>query len=410
MVVANGAEGEPASAKDRYLLTVAPHLVLDGVQVAAAATGADEAFVYAPADLLRGSLGIAVSERADPVRVQAVVAPDAFLSGEESAAVAAVHGRRAVPVTTPPRVYERGVRGRPTLVQNVETLAHLGLIARFGPRWFRSAGTAEEPGTRLVTVSGAVGRPGVYEVAGGSALTDVLTAAGGPAGALTALLVGGYHGGWVPYGAVGSHLRMTRAALAPYDAAPGAGVVLALAGSVCGLRAGADIAGYLAGQGARQCGPCRNGLPALAGTLRELAYGQPRGSLVSDVERLSALVADRGACHQPPGRDGTPDPEHAAHLRRRGRAAPHGPLLGRRHVGAEGAGGMTERLVVDWIACDGRGLCVELLPELLAADDWGYPVSRLAEASPAVPPELRRHAARAVRECPMLALRLLPSP
>ncbi|MEP6651085.1 MAG: ferredoxin [Lapillicoccus sp.] len=70
---------------------------------------------------------------------------------------------------------------------------------------------------------------------------------------------------------------------------------------------------------------------------------------------------------------------------------------------------MSERLTVDWIACDGRGLCVELLPELLVADDWGYPVSRTAEARPVVPAALSRHATRAVRECPKLALRLLPS-
>ncbi|MEP6651084.1 MAG: NADH-ubiquinone oxidoreductase-F iron-sulfur binding region domain-containing protein [Lapillicoccus sp.] len=301
VVVANGAEGEPASAKDRYLLSAAPHLVLDGVQAAVAATGAAEAFLYAPAEALNGSLGAAVRERSDPVPVRPVVAPHAFLSGEESAAVAAVHGRRAVPFTTPPRVFEAGVGGRPTLVQNVETLAHLGLIARFGPQWFRSVGTAEAPGTRLVTVSGAVGHPGVYEVAGGSALTEVLTTAGGLTGSVTAVLVGGYHGGWVPSGDLRPNLQLTRAALAPYDAAPGAGVVVALPSSACGLQAGADITAYLAGQGARQCGPCRNGLPAVASSLRTLAYGQPTRSMASEVARLSALVDGRGACHHPAG-------------------------------------------------------------------------------------------------------------
>lgn len=70
---------------------------------------------------------------------------------------------------------------------------------------------------------------------------------------------------------------------------------------------------------------------------------------------------------------------------------------------------MTERLVIDWIACDGRGLCVELLPELLTADDWGYPVPRSGEPAPKVPARLHGYAGRAVRECPMLALRLMRS-
>jgi NADH:ubiquinone oxidoreductase subunit F (NADH-binding) len=300
VVVANGAEGEPASSKDRVLLSTAPHLVLDGLQLAVRATGAGSAYLYAPDDLLRSTLRAALRERRDDVPVTAVASPDAFLSGEESAVVQALHGERAVPTSTPPRVFERGVHGRATLVQNVETLAHLALLARFGPAWFREAGTPDEPGTRLLTVSGAVSRPGVVEVEGGVGLAAALRLAGGASAPLSAVLVGGYHGAWVPADDVGA-VSLSRAGLASYGAAPGAGVVLALPASVCGLRAGADLVGYLAGQGARQCGPCRNGLPALAGTLRALADGRPTPALVAEVERVSALVEHRGACHHPDG-------------------------------------------------------------------------------------------------------------
>ena len=300
VVVANGAEGEPASSKDRRLLTTAPHLVLDGLQLAARATGARTAYLYAPADLLCTILEPALRERRDDVPVTAVASPDAFLSGEESAVVRAIEGGRAVPTSTPPRVFERGVGGRATLVQNVETLGHLALVARFGPAWFRDVGTAAEPGTRLLTVSGAVATPGVLEVAGGAPLADALRLAGGPTERLGAVLVGGYHGAWVPAEAV-ADVALSRDGLAPFGAAPGAGVVLALAASTCGLRAGADVAAYLAGQGARQCGPCRNGLPALAGTLRALADGGPSAALVAEVERVSRLVEHRGACHHPDG-------------------------------------------------------------------------------------------------------------
>ena len=134
-------------------------------------------------------------------------------------------------------MHQRGVDGRPTLVQNVETLAQLALVARYGAEWFRGLGTSDEPGTRLLTVSGAVRSPGVYEVAGGAPLGTILDPAGGSAVPVQALLVGGYHGGWVPWTAATAALPHSRAALAPYGARPGAGVVVALGSDRCG-RAG----------------------------------------------------------------------------------------------------------------------------------------------------------------------------
>lgn len=336
VVVANGAEGEPASGKDRALLMTAPHLVLDGLQLACRAVGARSAYLYAPEPLLAGVLGRALRERDDRVPVTAVAAPDAFLSGEESAVVAAVSGRRAVPTATPPRVFERGVRGLPTLVQNVETLAAIGLIVRFGPQWFREQGGPSDPGSRLVTVSGAVASPGVYEVPGGCALSSVVAAAGGLSEPVSALLIGGYHGAWVPASALDTDVALSRDSLALFGAAPGAGVVVALSARVCGLRAGAGIAGYLSDQGARQCGPCRNGLPTMAATLHRLANGPVTPELPAEVERVAALVAGRGACHHP---DGTVRMvrstlamfrhEVAAHLGGRCTAPGRAPLVGR---------------------------------------------------------------------------------
>jgi len=300
VVVANGAEGEPASSKDRALLRHAPHLVLDGLQLAARATGATRAYVYGPTDVLEGSVKPAIEQRRDRLRPALVPASDSFISGQESAVVAAVQGRTAVPTMSPPAVFEVGVRGRPTLVQNVETLAHLALIARHGAAWFRAVGTRAEPGTRLVTLSGAVRRPGVYEVAAGSPLGAVLRLAEGPSAPLQALLVGGYHGGWVP-ASVAGQLRLSTPDLAPYDAAPGAGVIIALSSTRCGLQAGADIADYLAGQNAGQCGPCRNGLPTVAGHLRTLAYRRGTVDLAAELLRVCGLVDGRGACRHPDG-------------------------------------------------------------------------------------------------------------
>ncbi len=313
VVVGNAAEGEPASAKDRVLLTTSPHLVLDGLQLAAAAVGAGRAYLYVNPHSA-ASARAALAERTDPVRVTLVDAPDRFISGQESAVVARIEGRPAIPRDTPHRVVESGVRGAPTLVQNVETLAHLALVTRYGPTWFRQVGTPDEPGTFLASVSGAVRTPGVYEAPLGIPLGQLYELAGGLRSPVQAVLVGGYHGAWLPPDGT---LPLSRAGLRPYGASPGAGVVVALPYGVCGLAESARVVSYLAGQSARQCGPCLNGLPRMADTLTRLAWSPPlstaahRGSgrqsappdprLPGEVARLASLVTGRGACAHPDG-------------------------------------------------------------------------------------------------------------
>jgi NADH:ubiquinone oxidoreductase subunit F (NADH-binding) len=298
VVIANGAEGEPASGKDRALLEQAPHLVLDGLQVAAAATGATTAYAYVRASAQAG-LRRALAERSDRVKVEIVTAAESFVSGQETAVVAAVEGGRPVPRDVPDLVVRNGVRGRPTLVQNVETLAQLALLARHGAAWFRALGTVEQPGTFLATVSGSVRQPGVHEAAYGVPLAELLSQAGGPAEPLQAVLVGGYHGVWLPPEALGAPMSVE--GLAPWGATPGAGVVVALGRSESGLAATAKIAAYLAGEGARQCGPCLNGLPAMATVLSRMAHGENHPDLPRQVEWLTRVVEGRGACHHPDG-------------------------------------------------------------------------------------------------------------
>jgi NADH:ubiquinone oxidoreductase subunit F (NADH-binding) len=227
-----------------------------------------------------------------------MISPDDFVAGEESAVVAAVEGRPALPRDKRVLVAESGVRGNATLVQNVETLAHLALIARHGPRWFREMGTDEDPGTFLATISGCVVSPGVREFPYGVPLGATLHAVGGPTAVVQAVLVGGFHGAWVPPDA---GIPITRRTLHPFLAEPGAGLVMALPVDACGLVASATIADYLAEQSAGQCGPCRIGLPQMAQTLRQLADGERSTVLAGRVERLTAVVSGRGACHHPDG-------------------------------------------------------------------------------------------------------------
>src|SRR5260370_21022845 len=204
VVVANGAESEPVSLKDRSLLTVAPHLVLDGISLAAESVGAAEAFLCVDGDeeAFRQGVGDAIAQReragVDTIPIRVTAVPPGYVSSEESALVHLLNGGPARPTFVPPRPFSKGVRGRPTLVSNVETLAHVALIARYGPDWFRAVGTKAAPGSALVPVAGALARPGVTEIALGTGLYEVLAAAGGPTEPAQAILAGGDLRGRVP--------------------------------------------------------------------------------------------------------------------------------------------------------------------------------------------------------------------
>ena len=304
VVVGNGAEGEPLSRKDAELLNRAPHLVLDGLDAAAAAIGADKVYLYlhaAAAPVVARALDERRAAGMDPHRVVVVEAPDRFVAGEESAAFRRIEGGPALPQDRTVLATTSGVRGRPTLLNNVETLAHMALIARYGSEWFRSVGDESDPGTMLVTYSGALRKHGVIEVPTGTGLTGLIEHAGGTdPGTVSALLIGGYHGSWLPAGEFAG-TRLSRSGLQSVGATPGAGIVHALGLSECGLVRTAEIAGYLAEQSARQCGPCLNGLPRVAELLRDLAHGRATDSLVKEIRRVTAMVDGRGACRHPDG-------------------------------------------------------------------------------------------------------------
>jgi len=301
VVVVNGTEGEPASAKDKVLLATEPHLVLDGAVAAAHMIRAGQVVFVAHA-AVRETIDEAVAQRQaaglDDVHIDVLTAASGFVAGEASAVVNWAENGKPVPTPVPPRLAERGLNGRSTLVQNAETLAHLALIVRHGAEWFRAIGTPDEPGSMLVTIIGGVSRPGVREIEIGMPVAEVLAQAGGPDQELSALLIGGYFGAWVPWPAV-ADLPFSAAGLASAAAGPGAGLVAALPADACGLAETSRLASYLAAESAGQCGPCVFGLAAIASELSALAAGR-----IADTRRLSrwlGQVNGRGACRHPDG-------------------------------------------------------------------------------------------------------------
>ncbi len=306
IVVINAAEGEPASRKDRTLMEKLPHLVLDGAELAAQAIGADEIIVGVceTASASQQSAVAAIDERVRGARARVglyvSLVPGHYVAGQESALVNYLGGGRAVPTFTPPLPFERGVRRRPTLVSNAETLAHLALIARHGPEWFRQLGTPAQPGSGLVTLSGPVRHPGVYEIEHGASLASLVGAAGGTRSRPRALLVGGYGGSWID-GDLLSDVVLSDERLGAHGATLGAGVVALLSDDACVVAETARVARWLADESSGQCGPCVYGLDAIATSVNELASGVRTGNATQRVTRLAGLVRKRGACGHPDG-------------------------------------------------------------------------------------------------------------
>lgn len=297
VVVVNASEGEPASSKDAALARHAPHLVLDGAAAAATALGARDVHVAVPGDRprARALLGAAVAEREDRrIRWHLHVTGAQFVAGQSQAVLELLSGRPGLPVTSWQPAAVRGHRGRPAVLSNAETWAHLGLLALEGLRPTLARGTHAEPGTTLVTVHGPGAPVTVREVEHGAPLVDVLpdSARGGP------LLVGGFHGTWAPWKDVRT-ATVSPADLRDRGVPLGAGVLISVGPDGCPLDLTRAVVAYLAEQSAGRCGPCFNGLPALARAVAGMQQGGP--SARDEAARLSGVVTGRGACAHPDG-------------------------------------------------------------------------------------------------------------
>ena len=303
-LIVNGAEGEPQSFKDRTLMSSRPHLVLDGAVLAARAVRAASVVMYIGEEHRAAQVAMAraLAERHEHElrRARLLLAPARYVAGESSAALSFLNDSIASPTSRPPSPHEGGGGHLPTLVQNVETLAQVALIGRYGPDWFKSAGRRGAAGTILVTVAGAVERPGVVEVEAGISVREVLEVAGGGTQPARAVLLGGYFGSWVD-AASAWDLPLDAAMLRERGLTLGCGVVGFLPITSCGVCETARIMEYLAAESSAQCGPCFFGLRALAATSSRIAQGIPNPGDLPRLERWSREVRGRGACHHPDG-------------------------------------------------------------------------------------------------------------
>ena len=304
-VVVNAMEGEPASHKDRSLIAANPHLVLDGAEALAAMIGAKHIAVCVAREFSTtiNHMERAIHERQrrsqrGPV-VELHTPPGRYVAGEESALVHWLDDNQCLPQYRPNRPNVLHIGQGAVLLDNAETCANVGLIARYGAEWFRSLGTSAHPGSLLVSVTGAVLHPTVMEVAAGTPIRQILEAAKADSDP-QALLLGGYSGEWIS--ARDIDLPFDNAALKTVNASVGAGIIFVLPQSGCGIGEIHNIVRWMANESARQCGPCAFGLPSMADDVGLLLSGSKDASAaLRRLNEQATQIDGRGACHHPDG-------------------------------------------------------------------------------------------------------------
>lgn len=292
-VVANGEEGEPASIKDRWLLRHRPHLVLDGLRLAAAMVGADRAYVYVSDPESARSVEDALTERPFGTTIEVWNVDPAYIAGEETAVTRVINGGPAKPTDKPPRPFEKGVHGRPTLVSNVETLANLPYLQHHGSADYRSLGTSLSPGTFLVTLTGAGRPPALYEIPFGLPFTELLARHEVSAEDVQGALLGGYFSGLLNRAVLG--VTLDHETLRGLGSGLGNGAIAVLTDD-CPVAVAASVLAYFDRENAGQCGSCFNGTAAMAAAAGALRDRVATADDVARLRRWSVMLRGRGAC------------------------------------------------------------------------------------------------------------------
>jgi NADH-quinone oxidoreductase subunit F len=305
----NGAEGEPGTFKDRFLIRTNPYVVLEGVAIAAHAAGADAAFIALKARFKRELAGLRrahaeLTERGllGHIPIEIKEGPDEYLFGEERALLEVIEGREPMPRILPP--YMHGLLAGPThpyptIVNNVETLSNVPGILRHGPDWFRSEGTEKSPGTMIFTLVGDVQRPGIYELPLGTPLSTLLyDYGGGPLDGreLKAVLSGASNPVMVP-----AHFDtpMDFDAMAEIGTGLGSGGFIVYDDTACMVRVASLYSRFLHVESCAQCVPCKLHSETITRLLNEIDSSQGTEDHLERILRSCRMVTDGQRCYVP---------------------------------------------------------------------------------------------------------------
>jgi NADH-quinone oxidoreductase subunit F len=313
-VVANADESEPGTFKDRVVMEGDPFSVIEAMTIAGYATGAGKGYIYLRGEypLARDRLQHAINEaRANGMLGESVhglgvkfdielrVGAGAYICGEETAIFNSIEGYRGEPRNKPPFPVEAGLFGKPTLVNNVETLINVLEILRVGGAKYAETGSGISTGPRLFCLSGSVQRPGMYEVAHGTSLRDLIALAGGVAGGreLQAVLLGGAAGGFIRPDEI--DLPLTFEATRAAGSTLGSGVVMLFDDEVDLVDILRRIAAFFRDESCGQCVPCRVGTVRQEEALHRILAGKPRGGMATEralLEEIGLAMKDASIC------------------------------------------------------------------------------------------------------------------
>ncbi len=292
ILVANGEEGEPGTFKDRWLMERDPQRVLEGIRIATYALGASEAYWYinGMADRSAQAAADAIATAGDAglldgLQIEIRRGAGGYVCGEESVILESIEGRRAVPRLKPPYPTERGLWGRPTAINSVETLSNLPDILEFGADWFHEVGADAAPGTKLIQLSGAFANRGVIELPLGTPVARIVEL-GQPTEALVGVTMGGPSGGFLA--PRNFDTPIAPGAMDGHGALLGAGGIIAIPQSFGIERALSVWAEYNANESCGKCTPCREGSGRLA---EALANGDR-----ADVDALMPIISAGSLC------------------------------------------------------------------------------------------------------------------
>ena len=311
-VVCNGDEGDPGAFMDRMLLESYPYRVIEGVAIAAYATGAREGCFYIRAEYPlavarvraalercreEGLLGECILGSGFDLKLAIMEGAGAFVCGEETALLASIEGRRGMPRLRPPYPASRGLRGLPTLVNNVETYALVPWIIRKGPEAFAALGTARSAGTKVFALAGKVARGGLIEVPMGMTIRRIVEEIGGgvaPGRTFKAVQIGGPSGGCIP--AALADTPVDYEALAEAGAIMGSGGMVVLDDTDCAVDIARYFLEFTQNQSCGRCTFCRIGTRRMLETLTRLCEGRGAAADLDELEELAGLVKRGSLC------------------------------------------------------------------------------------------------------------------
>ncbi|SHO53210.1 NuoF family protein [Desulfopila aestuarii] len=311
-VICNGDEGDPGAFMDRSVLESDPHRVLEGMIIAGYATGAHTGFIYVRAEYplavkrLRkalsqaerlGILGKNIFNSGFGFDIQVRLGAGAFVCGEETALIASIEGRTGRPRSRPPYPAESGLKGYPTLINNVETLANIAPIIRHGGDWFSSIGTEKSKGTKVFALAGRVRNTGLIEVPMGTSLRDIVFEIGGGIpgnGTFKAVQTGGPSGGCVP--AQYLDMPVDYESLAGVGSIMGSGGMIVMDQSSCMVDVARFFMEFCRTESCGKCLPCRVGTAQIHNILSRIASGFGRSADLAAVEELCDLVKNTSLC------------------------------------------------------------------------------------------------------------------